>query len=61
MPRVNIWIPEEDHKEVMKAKKAYGKGLGVLLVKLVKEDKERKKRGFHEWPKFVSIAQALIG
>lgn len=48
MPRVNIWIPEEDHKEVMKAKKAHGKGLGKLLVKLVKEDKERKQREFHK-------------
>ncbi len=46
--RVNIWIPEEDHKEVMKAKKAHGEGLGKLLVKLVKEDKERKQQEFHK-------------
>ena len=44
MPRVNIWIPEEDYKEVMKAKKAYGEGLGKLLVKLVKLVKEEERR-----------------
>ena len=43
--RVNIWIPEEDHKEVMKAKKTHGVALGKILVKLIKEEEKRKDYG----------------
>ena len=48
MPKVTIWLNENDHKEVKKAAKCYNCGLGAFFAKLVKEDKERKNRGFHE-------------
>jgi len=48
MPKTTIWIPKDDESLVKDSAKAHSIGLGALLVKLVKEDKDRKAREFHE-------------
>lgn len=48
MPKTTIWIPKDDESLIKDSAAAHGIGVGALLVKLVKEDKERKRREFHE-------------
>ncbi len=48
LPKVTIWLNEDDHKEVKQSAKAHNCGLGAFFAKLVKEDKERKQREFHK-------------
>ena len=44
MPRINIWVKKEEEATVKDASKAHGIAIGSLLVKLIKEDNQRKAK-----------------
>lgn len=43
-----IYMPDEEAPAVIAAARALGIGVGAYLVKLHKEDQERKAQGFHK-------------